>query len=565
MKKGFTLIELLAVIVILAVIALIATPMILGVIDSAKKGAAENSTYGYVDAIEKTEFQDMIDAGINNTKKDGIYDLTTIGKVKYKGKAPVAVCITLKDGNVNSGLFQFDSYVVEYKNDKAKVSDELKRVECNTSEDSLSFNSTKGVNAPKLSKGMTPIKWVDGVETVTTSDDPEWYDYKNNLWANVKTADGSYWVWIPRYAYKINSGYHSKQGDIYGKATEIKFLIGTTDTTADNTKIETSGYVAGVNDTSMHYFTHPAFQNDINKIGYWVAKFEPTAAEGVANVPPTSGCSKSDDDVITKTIKVVPNSSSWRCISISNAYKAIASMKTKLDGTGNNLYGWTSDEVDPHLMTGLEWGATYYLTLSVYGASINGSNTKIHINNSETYTTGCAGNTVSAVYYNGCQNKYNTSVGVKASTTKNITGIYDMSGGANDRTMAVYNELPKTSGFTVTDIKNMPAKYITRYETPSQNMLNGVGMDYDATVYGDAIYEIGSGASRFNGSMSTGTAAGGGTWYDDFQQLPDTSSPWIVRGGSNTSSTSAGLGTIGTSYGQANSGETFRPVLSVVK
>ena len=37
MKKGFTLIELLAVIVILAIIALIATPLILNVIDDSKK------------------------------------------------------------------------------------------------------------------------------------------------------------------------------------------------------------------------------------------------------------------------------------------------------------------------------------------------------------------------------------------------------------------------------------------------------------------------------------------------------------------------------------------------
>lgn len=45
MKKGFTLIELLAVIVILAIIALIATPIILGIIndarDEAKKRSAE--------------------------------------------------------------------------------------------------------------------------------------------------------------------------------------------------------------------------------------------------------------------------------------------------------------------------------------------------------------------------------------------------------------------------------------------------------------------------------------------------------------------------------------------
>ena len=47
---GFTLIELLAVIVILAVIALIATPMIMGVIDEARKGALERS----FDNIEHT-------------------------------------------------------------------------------------------------------------------------------------------------------------------------------------------------------------------------------------------------------------------------------------------------------------------------------------------------------------------------------------------------------------------------------------------------------------------------------------------------------------------------------
>ena len=48
-KKGFTLIELLAVIVVLAVIALITTPVILGVIEKAKKGAFKNSVYGLIE------------------------------------------------------------------------------------------------------------------------------------------------------------------------------------------------------------------------------------------------------------------------------------------------------------------------------------------------------------------------------------------------------------------------------------------------------------------------------------------------------------------------------------
>ena len=51
-KKGFTLIELLAVIVILAIIALITVPVVINIINNAKKGAAEDSTYGVVEAAK---------------------------------------------------------------------------------------------------------------------------------------------------------------------------------------------------------------------------------------------------------------------------------------------------------------------------------------------------------------------------------------------------------------------------------------------------------------------------------------------------------------------------------
>ena len=51
-NKGFTLIELLAIIVILAIIAVITVPIILGIIDNAKKGAARNSVIGYGKAVE---------------------------------------------------------------------------------------------------------------------------------------------------------------------------------------------------------------------------------------------------------------------------------------------------------------------------------------------------------------------------------------------------------------------------------------------------------------------------------------------------------------------------------
>ena len=51
-EKGFTLIELLAVIVILAVIALIASPLIINIIESSRKKAFENSVYGVMSTYD---------------------------------------------------------------------------------------------------------------------------------------------------------------------------------------------------------------------------------------------------------------------------------------------------------------------------------------------------------------------------------------------------------------------------------------------------------------------------------------------------------------------------------
>ena len=70
MKKGFTLIELLAVIVILAVIALIAVPIIINIIDDAKKEAAVRSAEGYVRAVNYKIAQEVL----NNREVDESID-----------------------------------------------------------------------------------------------------------------------------------------------------------------------------------------------------------------------------------------------------------------------------------------------------------------------------------------------------------------------------------------------------------------------------------------------------------------------------------------------------------
>ena len=107
-KKGFTLVELLAVIVILAIIALIATPIVLNVINDAKKEAAKDSFYGYMDAIEKAIITNDVDEEEDFPTPDsnGCYNLNELNeKVNIKGTKPkiaddAKVC--LKEGTVTS-------------------------------------------------------------------------------------------------------------------------------------------------------------------------------------------------------------------------------------------------------------------------------------------------------------------------------------------------------------------------------------------------------------------------------------------------------------------------------
>ena len=64
-KKGFTLIELLAIIVILAIIAVITVPIILNIIDEARKGAEKNSVIGYGKAVELAYTQYQYENSLN--------------------------------------------------------------------------------------------------------------------------------------------------------------------------------------------------------------------------------------------------------------------------------------------------------------------------------------------------------------------------------------------------------------------------------------------------------------------------------------------------------------------
>ena len=137
-SKGFTLIELLAVIVILAIIALIATPTILGVVDTARKGAAQSSILGYIDAVEKQAMINEMDESTTNDITDGTYtisDLTGKG-VTVKGDVPTAVFhtvtgsdepvagVVISGGEVQNAVFvtRDKRYDVTYTKDDGKAS-----------------------------------------------------------------------------------------------------------------------------------------------------------------------------------------------------------------------------------------------------------------------------------------------------------------------------------------------------------------------------------------------------------------------------------------------------------
>lgn len=92
-KRGFTLIELLAVVVILAAVALISTPIVFNIIDEAKKGALQNTAYGIIEASKLNYSRIVLKEGsidsIVFTYVDGVESSEPSGlKLDYKGKKP---------------------------------------------------------------------------------------------------------------------------------------------------------------------------------------------------------------------------------------------------------------------------------------------------------------------------------------------------------------------------------------------------------------------------------------------------------------------------------------------
>ena len=287
------------------------------------------------------------------------------------------------------------------------------------------YNEDKGVNTPKLGTGMTPIKWNGSSWVNTTGSDPEWYDYTAKKWANAKTSDGSMWVWIPRYAYSITSGYHSSTaGNI-----DVEFMKGlTNETSTGRTRFDNASGQGKWN-------IHPAFNYGQTVSGIWVAKFEASNSGG--------------------KIKVEPGVQSWRSITVNDIYTNCLNYNKTLNS---------------HMMKNDEWGAVAYLSKSKYG-----KNAEVDINSDSSYYTG-----------GGSGNAYVTNVG--QSTTGTVHGVYDMSGGAWEYVAAYVNNGNSNLTNYGSSLVNGDAKTKNVYSKGSSDSRDN-NYSANSGKYGDAVYE----------------------------------------------------------------------------
>ena len=357
------------------------------------------------------------------------------------------------------------------------------------------YDEQKGVNAPQLKGNMELVKYDEGTKQWVTDETNSEYSYEEQSgttenggtshWANARvTIDDveSYFVWIPRYAYKIDST---------NKTIDVKFIKNTGNVAADGTVCKYAD--DPTLNTATDYIIHPAFTTnadlgggwDTELSGIWIGKYESARSN-------SNGTTQGTSD----KIKVQPNVTSWRDASMTIGDYYTVSLNY-------------SQDLKSHMLKNSEWGAVAYLTHSKYGR--NG--TEVTINNNSNYLTGNAGDSISATA-SATTNAYNTEKGVLASSTGNVYGIYDMSGGAYEYVAAYYNGSTNlTEGNSFASQNGASDMYATVYMGTTLS---------SAYKYGDATYEVKG-------------------WNGDTGDFISSTYPFFKRGGQYDSISTSGI------------------------
>ncbi len=374
------------------------------------------------------------------------------------------------------------------------------------------------VTSPYLGS-LTPVEYKNN-NWIVSDTTTKWYDYDKQQWANAVilndginktvgetvTVEGdnpeaiAMFVWIPRYEYKID-GLYGKGGISAESPGEIEVNFISKDTVYENTN-------------SSGYRVHPVFWWDNNSngnreageelSGIWIGKFETSHTTLSASTENNNlecvdnNCENADG------LRILPNVESLRYNDISNFFYAAQSMDNRLSILG-----------DLHMIKNSEWGAVAYLSQSKYGKY--GYDKKEIVQNSSAFITG-----------NG-----DYIANTAQSTTGNITGIYDMSGGGWEFVMGVLNKDISTTKF-----KSLPyAKYYDNYTSSTlSKACNGI------ECYGHALSETSN-------------------WYTDWAYCVSSVQPWFSRGASYVDGIHASIFGSGGSTGASFYYETFRIAL----
>ena len=386
------------------------------------------------------------------------------------------------------------------------------------------------ITSPKISEGMIPVYWNGNNWIKTTTEDSKWYNYTNKEWANIVLEDSTFngdvldeskpysqLVWIPRFAYKITSGWHSTEAG----TVEVVF-VGTDNKGKDGTTYDGT-YTAATSEVASggamkNYVVEPAFDYRDKKLeGFWIGKYE-SSHTGCTTDKTTGQTTFTGNEVM----QIKANVTSWRNITIGDSFTTCLNMNQASNSYGLN----TSDNVvDPHMVKNTEWGAVAYLSKSKYGKETE----EVFINNSSDYITGNAGATASASEVAGTINEYYTVAGQKASTTGNIYGVYDMSGGNWERVAAYVNNGHDNLNIYGKSVVNEETKYKEVYEQGSSDTQE-LNYKKAASIYGDAMYETSNGYSSMDAS-----------WYNDYANFANVNFPFFGRGGYYSNTTGAGM------------------------
>ena len=380
-----------------------------------------------------------------------------------------------------------------------------------------------------------PTKWFDYTGDSTNGDGPRWANavtvkdpskYKDKSLVVDEADILGYWVYIPRYAYKVmrysvNDKYVSDSTAISNGGFEIVFETKDTPkkTPTACSNSSSSRYYQDCSNVSQEYgattgtswATHPAFTWGTEELnGFWIGKFETTGTESSPTVLPNEyhqyPSSIGDMYDVAKSMGVEdPN----------NKYGNTASTNQS-NQNNNNLAISTS-----HMLKNSEWGAVTYLASSKYGAGIN--NVQLNISSGGGGTgKGPSGGA------------YNTADGQKASTTNNIYGVYDMVGGAWEYVMGSYTSNASrsmTNSYLSIAVK---PPYVDLYVNPpfSGNYTSNNNLCTWATCGGHALYETKNVQPVSSNRQS---------WGGDYSNFVYSSDPWFKRGGYANNGSNAGV------------------------